>query len=83
MPHFVKCLGDVEEGSGAVLLGFEGFMYPLDDSVDLFYVLWSVAYGSQTDEQGVGCWSPHEGGYGLRGSFRRLWIVGGRRLIGL
>jgi hypothetical protein len=37
MPHFVKCLGAVEEGSGAVLLGIEGFVYPLDDSVGLFY----------------------------------------------
>jgi hypothetical protein len=37
MPHFVKRLGDVEEGSGAVLLGFESFMYSVEDSVGLFY----------------------------------------------
>jgi hypothetical protein len=37
MPKFVKRLGDVEEGSGAELLGFESFKYSVDDSVGLFY----------------------------------------------
>jgi hypothetical protein len=37
MPHFIECLGDVEKCSGAVLLVLEGFVYPLDDTVGLFY----------------------------------------------
>jgi hypothetical protein len=37
MPHFIKWVGNVEECSGAVLLGFKGFMDPLDDTVSLFY----------------------------------------------
>jgi hypothetical protein len=36
MPHFVKGLGNVEECSGAVLLSFQGFLDPLDDTVGLF-----------------------------------------------
>jgi hypothetical protein len=37
MPHFIKGLRNVEECSGAVLLGFEGFVDPLDYTVGLFY----------------------------------------------
>jgi hypothetical protein len=37
MPHFIIDLGNVDECSGAVLLSFEGFVDPLDDTVGLFY----------------------------------------------
>jgi hypothetical protein len=33
MPHFIKGLGNVEECSGAVLLGFEGCVDTLDKTV--------------------------------------------------
>jgi hypothetical protein len=35
VPHFVEGLGNVEECSGAVLLGFEGRLDLLDDTVGL------------------------------------------------
>jgi hypothetical protein len=35
--HFIECLGDVKKCCGTVLLVFESFVYPLDDSVGLFY----------------------------------------------
>jgi hypothetical protein len=35
MPYFIDGLGKVKECSGAVLLGFEGFVDPLDETVGL------------------------------------------------
>jgi hypothetical protein len=35
VPHFVEGLGNVKECSGAVLLGFEGCLDLLDDTVGL------------------------------------------------
>jgi hypothetical protein len=37
VPHFIECLGDVKKCSGEILFVFEGFVYPLDDKVGLFY----------------------------------------------
>jgi hypothetical protein len=37
MPHFIEGLGNIEECSGTVLLGFEGFVDPLYDTMGVFY----------------------------------------------
>jgi hypothetical protein len=36
MPHFIKGLGDIKEGCGAVGFVFEGFIDSVDDAMCLF-----------------------------------------------